>query len=255
MAILDLAKGARELAGYIDEGIGITRMSLSTDTDKSEYRAIQWAVQYYSKLAPRELVARFQPTSGVYQYAISDFITGFNPRQYRITSIVWPGDSTDIIYDIGVFKQNQYDKNDWSVARNPSDNDWYLRFLNGTEPVPSNSYYVWVYYTAPHTVDSSTDTITSDAPDDVYALHYLIAARLLNIAAATFAQQSDPTMSISAIDNENKSTAYNRRAQDCMSSFNHYMKVSGNTLQTAFVDWDSSDILGGDMFWNEYWGT
>lgn len=255
MAILDLAVGGRELAGNIDTDI-ISRMSAADDTDCAEYRAIQWAVHHYSQLAPRELVARFQPTANTHQYLISNFITGFNPKQYNISKVIWPGDDDNVKFDIGLFHQNEYDKNDWSIFRSPADNGYYLRFLNSTEPWPTaDNNYVWVYYTAPHVVSDVSDTITSDAPGDVYAVHYLIASRLLNIAAAYFTQQSDPTMSVTAIDNENKSTAYNRRAQDAYKKFEEHMELSGSRLETVFVDWDSHGPYGGDMFWTEYWKT
>jgi len=246
MAVLDICLTARELAGNISANY-VSRYATSSDTATTEYRSVQYAVRKYSEFLPRKLVVAFLPT-GAKSYDLTSYIASFNLTQYKITDVILRANTDSVTYSIGNYDQNKLDKNNWSVFKNPLDsNKPYLRFLNGTEPGSSSTDYVFLEYTAPHIVDTTTDTITSDNPEDVEAFCYLVASRLLFVAGSSFARLTDSTLDITSVDFQSKTSEYMKLSKEAKATFMEHIQ---NKIEfDGRVDWDSQALCGGDKFW------
>lgn len=244
MAILDLIYSARDIAQVPSEIA--TQMSEDTDFDTSEYRAVQYAVKQYSIFNPRNSAVSFSPT-GVKLYDLTNLIIGYKKSSHRITDIIYPFDDTSFDL-VGPYDQNKIDINDWTVSLNPLQNNKpYLRFLNGSEPPSDSVRKVVLFYTGPHIVDDSSDTITDEEPDDTEAFANLIASRILLIASHWFTRLDDPTIDIQIAETGTKSTNYSQRSKDCFRLFKEHMEMK--TEHSGRINWDSFSTWGEERFW------
>lgn len=247
MSILDIAYAAREIAQVPSRIASI--MSLATDTNNCEFRSIQYAVKKYSSIKPRKSTVEVTPT-GAWQYSLVGIVPTWKKSTHRITSIIYPYNSDyNNFMNIGYYDQNKIDDQDWTTILNPADtNKPYLRFLN-YRPEASSVDKIWLMYDAPHVVTSDEDSITDEEDGDVEAFAYLVASRILFVAANYFARLDDSTVDIATVDNQLKSNTYNQRSRDAEKIFMDYME--NNVEHSGRIDWDFYSYDSQDRFWVE----
>lgn len=215
----------------LEDSAWFARMDDDTDIATEEHRAIQAALRAYSLDRPRRRVARWAAVGGTtYEYVLSTQITGWDD-DWIVTKVVYPEGKQD---------RNRLDDNDWDVYLRPSDSAWVLRFVGYNPPSGED---LAVYYTRPHVLDSTEDTISSEEPADVGAFEYLAAAECLEIAANYYARRQSSSVTGDAVDYGSLSRNYAERARECRERYERHVK-SRRKRTCVFVDWDTPQIGG-----------
>jgi hypothetical protein len=232
MSYSAIRKRVRDIAQAPDATV-VTQMTSDSDTDKVEHRCIQGALLRFSADRPRRLVARYA-ASGAWEYALATVITGWD-EGYQIQRVVVPTGQQD---------RNVMDEADWEVYQRHEDGAWYLRFFDNA---PGSDYF-GVEGIRPHVLDSTTDTVTSDAPQLVDAFCKLAAAEVLEVLANYYARNAESTIGADGVNYSTQSDVYSRRAKALREEYAAQVKQTGGGGGGAcgrFVDWDSS-LTGGE---------
>lgn len=231
MSYASIRSRVRDLA-QMEDTTWFGRMDSDTDTDTEEHRAIQAALRAYSLARPRRLVARWAALGGTddWQYLLSTYVTGWDD-DWLVEKVVYPEGDQD---------RNKIDPNEWELYKRPSDGLIYLRFLAST---PASGENIALYYVRPHVLDSTTDSITTDFPQDVGAFEQLAAAECLEIAANYYARSATTTVVADSVAYSQKSSAYAKRAQECRDRYERHI-ARGRKTTCVHVEWDQP-MIGG----------
>lgn len=236
MALNDVRTRARELAS-----VPASIVSQGTGTTDAEYRCIQSALEVYNQDQPRELVLVISPSGGsVYEYSLSSRVSGWNASQYQVVRVVYPGNKQT---------ENELDNRYWDVYEK-SDGTFWLRF---TEDSPASGNDVWVYYTAPHVIDPTTDTLSSDNPGDFQAFCHLAAAYILEMAANYYAKLDESSIGADSQNYRDVTQRYQTQANNMRKVYSdHISRKRGRT--SAVINWDTTATGGRDrMFHRRRW--
>lgn len=210
-------------------------VSQTADGDRDQ--CIAGALLRYNRDRPRRITLVVAASGGsTWEYSLSANVSGWNPSQYSVVRVVYPG---------GQQSENVIDDNDWIVHRK-ADGTYWLRFIRNNPAAGSN---IWIYYTAPHTLTSGTDTVSSDYPNDVEAFCTLAASLVMAEAANNYTAMSLSSLSLDNVDYKGLSDYCARRAKDLDAK---YVATLGadRGAQSAFVDWDAQAQDSRDfLFW------
>lgn len=185
-----------------DTGVG------GANLDSGETLALLDAIAAYNLARPRHLVVSGSAIVSGYDQALTSLVAAWAGDTHRALTVWYPLDGQS---------RSEMLSSDWQVYQKP-DGSWHIRFA---VDVPSESWYL--DYSAPHVVDTGTDTLSSGAPLDVDAVCHLAASNVLQMAANKLAKQSSTSLSADTIGAENQSRNYAMRAKDERDKFTAHM--------------------------------
>lgn len=222
-----LARVDSAIVSQTDSGAG------GASLDSGETVALLDAVKSYSLARPRLLVASGSAISSGYDQALTDLVPAWAGDSYGALAVWYPLDGQERCQMLAA---------DWQVYQKP-DGSWHIRFL---VDIPAQSWYL--DYSCPHTLDLSTDTLSSEAPLDVDAVCHLASSYILQQAANYFARQSSSTLGVDTVSAENQSRNYAMRAKDERSIYDAHIAARPNSTQ-GMVDWGRPAVGQSDRFW------
>ena len=185
---------AYTLTNFQDEVDRITKISRSSPevvsaADRNQF--IQDAVMQYSKYKPRRVISDITGTASFLIALPSDWVADFS---WLLEQIEYPYVSTNQERDL-------IDDNDWEWYWDTS-NTLKIRLLSDT---PATTEKVRLTYAVPHTLSSSTNTMSDSAFKPVCNL---AASFDFDAAAAYYAKTFDATTGSDAVNYQTKSAEY-----------------------------------------------
>lgn len=201
--------------------------------DSGETLALLDALTAYNLARPRQLVVSGSAIASGYDQALTSLVAAWAGDTHRALTVWFPLDGQE---------RNEMLPADWQVYQKP-DGSWHVRFIGD---VPSEPWYL--DFTAPHVVDTVTDTLSSEAPLDVDAVCHLAASNVLQMAANKLAKQSSTSLSADTISAENQSRNYAMRAKEEREKFTAHMASRAGSSQ-GMVDWGRPAAGQADRFW------
>lgn len=215
-----------------DGAAKLTLTALTGDVDL----AILSALAEYQKVKPREVVVSVAGNGG-FDYLVSSALVAFVDGFSSILSVIAP-------YSASEQNPSALDEDDYTLARLPG--GLYLRLRSNTLAASES---MLVAYSAPHTLNETTSTV-SPADDD--ALADLASAEACESLAAVYAQSTDSTIGADAVDHKGKSSTYRELASSFRERYERKLGVGKSATSApagTHVDIDRrmSDTEGSDL--------
>lgn len=224
----------------VDQISKVPTGTVSTTPGGDRDACIAGALLRYNQDRPRNLVAVVAAVgSSTWEYSLSANITGWNPSQYSFSRMIYPHGQQSL---------NEVDANDYDFYRKAAGTYW-VRFLRNA---PAAGYNMGWEYTAPHELDSDSDTVSSDYPNDVEAFCRLAASFVLDEAANKFAQLKGSEIGADSVDYTALVNHARTRANDLREQYEEHVKADAGGC-SGRVDWDTFTDDGADFLLRPSW--
>jgi len=205
------------------------RESASRFDQPQKHGAIEQAVKRYASVRPRERAQDYAGDGVAFDF---DLPSGWVSDLSVIRKIEYPQGKRSPVF---------LERDDWQFYQTTTVDK--IRLIAIT---PSSGKSLRVLYTAPHIVDVTQSTISSQDEEAVADLASSIGLRDL---AAVYANTVDPTIQADSVDYRSKSTEYLKLADSLEKRYRQHLGIDKDApvqAASSFVDVDQTDSRGRD---------
>ncbi|TXH55413.1 MAG: hypothetical protein E6Q97_08870 [Desulfurellales bacterium] len=227
MSLASLKLLARQFAQVSDS---VVSQFDNGNVQSGETIAILDAVREYSQANPRNRT--IAATLSGFEVDLATLVPEWSADTHRVQRVWWP---TDL--------QGRYEvqPSDYWLFQKPDGTNW-IRF---TVSAPTST--CWIDYSAPHQLDDTTDTLSSECPSKVEAVCHLAASNILRMAANYYARQHSTSITADTVNSEQQSLNYANRAKDERAIYEG--RQQSIPSGSGFVDWGYPANGQTELFW------
>jgi hypothetical protein len=195
--------------------------------DAERDRAIERAVMRYGADRPRVLVEDLVAAGGHYLDLPTDWESEFSALE-------------SVEYPIGDVPPTFLENGAYDLYEDPTE----TRIMLDSSATATATFRV--RFSAPHTVDATTDTVPASHREAVCSL--AAGGLLLELAGIHAAESDEAIMGAPHVEHGNKSGRYARQGKALRARYFEILEIKPGRVQAAgaVVDWDASDSRGRD---------
>ena len=214
----------------------ITKVTTGVVSAADRTDHIAAAVLTYSSDKPyRPAPLRITPDGSSYEYQLNATgrITDWAQEGFHIDEIVYPADQQTKY----VVWENHY------YVYQKSTGTWWVKFPRTT---PASGYFLDIYYSRPHTLSSSEDTITASCPNDIEAVAQLAASLVCEAAYEVYTEKSIASIGVDTSDHKDRARLYAERAKRCREWYEAHVDKTEKS-SGEFLTWEIKSPGGADL--------